>query len=56
MKPYVIMTDSAADLDQALVEELGVEVLPLSLSLGGKTYLDWPDRRELDPKELYDRR
>ncbi len=55
MKPYVIMTDSAADLDQALVEELGVEVLPLSLSLGGKTYLDWPDRRELDPKELYDR-
>lgn len=55
MKDYVIITDSSADLDQALVERLGVEVVPLSLNLGEKVYRDWPDRRELDPKELYTR-
>lgn len=55
MNKYVIITDSAADLDQALVEALDVEVVPLSLTLGGKVYVDWPDRRELDPKELYAR-
>ncbi len=55
MDNFVIVTDSSADLDQALVDELGVEVLPLSLTLNGKTYRDYPDRRELDPKELYRR-
>ncbi len=55
MNKYAIITDSAADLDQALVEQLDIEVVPLSLTLGGKSYKDWPDRRELDPKELYAR-
>ena len=55
MSQYIIVTDSAADLDQALVDELGIQVVPLSLTLGGKTYWDYPDRRELDPKEFYAR-
>lgn len=55
MSSYAIITDSSADLDQELVERLGVDVVPLSLDLGGKIYRDWPDRRELDPKELYAR-
>lgn len=55
MSNYVIVTDSAADLDQALVDALGVRVVPLSLTLGDKTYRDYPDRRELDPKEFYAR-
>ncbi len=55
MNKYAIITDSAADLDQALVDQLDIEVVPLSLTLGGKAYHDWPDRRELDPKELYAR-
>lgn len=55
MSNYTIITDSSADLDQAQVEQLGVQVVPLSLLLGGKTYRDYPDRRELDPKELYAR-
>ena len=29
MNDYVLFTDSSADLSQQLVEELGVEVLPL---------------------------
>ncbi len=55
MSNYVIITDSAADLDQAMVERLDVRVVPLALTLGGKTYRDWPDRRELDPKDFYAR-
>ena len=55
MSDYVIITDSSADLDQALVEQLDVRVVPLALTLGGKTYRDWPDRRELDPKDFYAR-
>lgn len=55
MSNYTIITDSSADLDQALAERLNVQVVPLSLLLGGKTYRDYPDRRELDPKELYAR-
>ncbi len=55
MSSYVIIADSAADLDQAMVERLGVEIVPLSLTMGDKTYKDWPDRRELDPKEFYAR-
>ncbi len=55
MDNYVIMTDSSADLDQAMVEQLDIRVLPLSLTMGGKTYQDWPDRRDLDPKEFYAR-
>ena len=53
MSDYVIITDSAADLDQAMVDELEIQVVPLSLTLGGSTYRDYPDRRELDPKEFY---
>lgn len=55
MSEYIIITDSSADLDQAKVDQLGIRVAPLSLTLGDKTYHDWPDRRELDPKELYAR-
>lgn len=55
MSSYVIVTDSSADLDQAMVDALGIRVVPLSLNLGGQTYRDYPDRRELDPKEFYAR-
>ena len=53
MSEYVIVTDSSADLPEQLVKELGVEVLPLSFTIQGKTYCNYPDNRELDPKEFY---
>lgn len=55
MRDYIIVTDSAGDLSQALVEELEVSVLPLSFTIQGETYLDWPDGREMSSKEFYDR-
>ena len=55
MSDYVLLTDSSADLTAGLVEELGVEVLPLSFHMGEKTYRNWPDDREIDPHDFYDR-
>ncbi|NCB62556.1 MAG: DegV family protein [Clostridia bacterium] len=53
MSEYVIVTDSSADLPEHLVKELGVEVLPLSFTVKGKTYHNHPDNRDLAPKEFY---
>ena len=53
MSDYVIVTDSSADLPASLVQELGVEVLPLSFTVQDKTYHNYPDDREMDPKVFY---
>ena len=53
MSDFVIVTDSSADLADGMVKELGVEVLPLSFTVQGKTYHNYPDDREMDPKVFY---
>lgn len=55
MFDYAIVTDSSADLDAAMVQELGVEVLPLTFLMEGQTYRNFPDNREIDPHQFYDR-
>lgn len=54
MSEYVIITDSSADLSEGLVKELGVEVLPLSFTIQGKTYHNYPDNREMSPEKFYE--
>ena len=53
MSEYVLITDSSADLPADLVQELGVEVLPLSFTICGKTYRNYPDGREMDLLSFY---
>ena len=53
MSEYVIVTDSSADLADGMVKELGVEVLPLSFTVKGQTYHNYPDNRDMDPKDFY---
>ena len=53
MNDYVILTDSSADLDQKMVDELGLEVLPLTFLLEERSYHDYPDGREMSPKDFY---
>lgn len=53
MSEYVIVTDSGADLTQEMVEELGVEVLPLSFIIRGTTLRDLPDHRDMSSQEFY---
>ena len=54
MSEYVLITDSSANLSQEMVQELGVTVLPLSFTIQGKTYRNYPDNREMDLPLFYD--
>lgn len=54
MSEYVLITDSSADLSQEMVQELRVTVLPLSFTIQGKTYRNYPDNREMDLPLFYD--
>ena len=51
---YVVMTDSSADLTAELVETLGLDVIPLSVNVGEKSFMNYPDEREIDSHEFYD--
>ena len=55
MSSYVIITDSSCDLPDSLVKELELEVLPLAFIMDGKTYRNYPDNREMSPKEFYNK-
>lgn len=54
MADFVIVTDATSDLTPALVEELGVIVLPMPFTVDGKDYFNYPDSREMDPHVFYD--
>ena len=51
---YVVMTDSSADLTAELVEKLGLDVIPLSVNVGEKSFMNYPDEREIDSHDFYD--
>lgn len=53
MAQYKIVTDSCCDLSQQMIEELGIDVIPLSVVMGDSTYLNYPDWREISPKDFY---
>ena len=55
MNNYVIVTDSAGDLPQELVEQLGVVVMPLRFTIDGETFEDHPDRRDMPVEMFYDK-
>ena len=55
MNDYVILTDSSADLTEEWVQELDLKVLPLTFIMEEKSYFNYPDNREMDPKEFYAR-
>ena len=47
MRDYVLLTDSCCDLSAEMAAELGVEILPLSLEMSGKSYRNYPDGRDI---------
>ena len=54
MSDFVILTDSSADLGPDLIDQYGIQVLPLSFTIRGLTYQDFPDHRDMDPRVFYD--
>lgn len=55
MHNYVILTDTCCDLPAKMVEDLGLRVLPLSFSLEGREYFNYPDNREMAPEVFYEK-
>ena len=55
MSDFAILTDSSADLPAGLAQQIDVQVLPLAFIMGGHTYYNYPDNREMDPHAFYDR-
>jgi len=53
MRDFVILTDSSCDLPADMAEELELEVLPLSFSIGGQDYLNWLDGREISFPDFF---
>lgn len=51
MQKIVILTDSCCDLDKQTVEELGIRVLPFTLTVGGESFREMFDR---STKEFYE--
>ncbi len=47
-----LVTDSACDLPQSVVDQLGIEVVPLTIRIGNDEYVD---RRDLTPAEFWAR-
>ena len=54
MSDFVILTDSSADLGPDLIAQYDIRVLPLSFTIRGLTYQDFPDHRDMDPRVFYD--
>ena len=55
MRDYILMTDSCCDMDPKLAEELELTVLPLTLDMGGRSYRNYLDGRELPFQDFYSR-
>lgn len=55
MSSYVIVTDSSCDLPAAMVEELGIQVVPLAYMMEDRTYLNYPDHREMSSEAFYEK-
>jgi DegV family protein with EDD domain len=48
--PVRIVTDSACDLPQQVADELGIVIVPLTIRIGGREYVD---RRDLTPAQFW---
>ncbi len=55
MQSYVIFTESTGDLTPALIEQAGLQVLPMNFNLDGQSYLDYPDGREINSHTFYEK-
>lgn len=55
MANYLIFTDSTGDLPPALIEQAGLQVLPMTFTLDGATYRNYPDGREMPLSDFYNK-
>ena len=53
MNNFVIMTDSSCDLPASLAEKMELSVLPLSVYIEDKRYINYLDEREISFADIY---
>lgn len=53
MNRYQIFADSTADLSAEMASAWNVNVIPTDFILRGRTYREFPDKREMDPSLFY---
>ncbi len=53
MSNYILATDSCIDLNQTMADELGLEVIPLSVLVEDKVYFNYLDGRDILPHDFY---
>lgn len=51
---FILATDSCCDLTQDLVQEMAIEIIPLSVEIQDKVYHHYPDERALKTKDFYE--
>ena len=54
MREYVILTDSCCDLSDQMAKDLALQVIPMSLVMDGREYLNYLDGREIGFHEFYE--
>lgn len=54
MEKMIIATDSCCDLSAKAVKDMNIEIIPLSVEIEGKTYIHYPDERNLTTTKFYD--
>lgn len=52
---YVIVSGATGDMPQSVVEEYGIDVIPMLVRVGEQDYYYHPDEKELSCKEFYAR-
>ncbi len=53
MSQYVIVSDATLDLPASIIEEYGIMILPMGVSVDDVEYTHYPDERELPIEEFY---
>jgi len=53
MQKVAIVTDSIACLTRGLVEQYGIDIIPINIYFGGKVYKDWVDITPTQAYELF---
>lgn len=55
MAQFQIVTDSTSDLTQEMVEELGVELIPMNFTIGTDSFMDYADEKDISSHDFYQR-
>lgn len=53
MNDYVIISDATLDLPSNIIDEYGIRVLPMGLSVDDVEYIHYPDERDITIEEFY---